>query len=306
MRERFYATMADLLQTDATTALVLADIGPLDLVAGTPAARRVVNVGIREQAMVGVASGLAMAGLRPFVHTYAPFLVERAYEQVKLDLTHQDVGAVLVSIGASFDAASEGRTHQSPADVALLSALPGWHLHTPGHPDEVEALVRAAARTQDRQYIRLSTQVNPEPLPADGSIHVLRPGGSTLLLAIGPTVAAAREATADLDVTLACTVTPFPLDRRALRRLADQHDRVVVLEPYLEGTTAPEVAAALRGRATAVEYVGVGRDEQRRYGTPADHARLHGLDAAGIRARLLQGTPVTPGPARRASPSRSR
>lgn len=288
MRERFYATMADLLQTDTTTALVLADIGPLDLAAGTPAAARVINVGIREQAMLGVASGLALAGLRPVVHTYAPFLVERAYEQIKLDLTHQDVGAVLVSIGASFDAASEGRTHQSPADVALLSALPGWTLHTPGHPDEVEALVRAAARTRDRQYIRLSTQVNPEPVPADGSIHVLRPGGATLLLAIGPTVAAAQEASADLDVTLACTATPFPLDRSTLRQLADQHDRVVVVEPYLEATTAPEVVAALRGRPSDVEYVGVGRAEQRRYGTPSDHARLHGLDAAGIRARLLR------------------
>lgn len=288
MRDRFYATMADLLQADPAAALVLADIGPTRLAEGTPAADRVINVGIREQAMVGVAAGLAMAGLRPFVHTYAPFLVERPYEQVKLDLSHQDLGAVLVSIGASFDATGEGRTHQSPADVALLSALPGWRLHTPGHPDEAEAIVRAAATTRDRQYVRLSTQVNAEPYPADGSIHVLHPGGTTLVLAIGPALAAARAASAGLDVTLAYTCTPFPLDRTVLRALVDQHERLVVAEPYLEGTTAPEVADTVRGRAVDVEYVGVGRDEQRRYGTPTDHARLHGLDAAGIRARLLR------------------
>lgn len=287
MRARFYATMADLLRTDERTALVLADIGPLGLVAGEPADERVLNVGIREQTMVGVAAGLALAGLRPFVHSYAPFLVERPYEQVKLDLSHQDLGAVLVSIGASFDAASEGRTHQSPADVALLSALPGWRLHTPGHPDEVETLVRAAARADDRQYVRLSSQVNPQAWPADGGIHVVRHGRGTLVLAVGPALAAAQQAVEGLGVTLAYTATPFPLDRGTLRALAEHHVRVVVVEPYLEGTTAPEVAAALRGRRVEVEHVGVGREERRTYGTPADHARLHGLDAAGVRARVL-------------------
>ena len=69
--------------------------------------------------MVSVGGGLALAGLRPIVHTYAPFLVERAFEQVKLDLGHQGARAVLVSIGASYDAARGGRTHQAPEDVAL-------------------------------------------------------------------------------------------------------------------------------------------------------------------------------------------
>ena len=80
-------------------------------------------MGIREQLMTGVAGGLALTGLRPFVHSYAPFVIDRAYEQIKLDLGHQDAGAVLVSIGGSYDAAAEGYTHQSPGDVALLDTL---------------------------------------------------------------------------------------------------------------------------------------------------------------------------------------
>src|SRR4051795_8208321 len=118
MRETFVATTTDLLEEDPRTALVLADISAD---AFEPAMRRhpdrVLNVGIREQLMLSVAGGLALTGLRPYVHSYAPFVVDRAYEQIKLDLDHQGVGAVLVSIGGSYDASTAGRTHQSPQDV---------------------------------------------------------------------------------------------------------------------------------------------------------------------------------------------
>jgi transketolase len=121
MRKRFYELATDALLDDARAAIVLAEIGASEL----PRHERLFNVGIREQLMIGVAAGLALEGLRPIVHSYTPFLVERPYEQIKLDLGHQDVGAILVSTGASYDGATAGRTHQAPGDVALLSALPG-------------------------------------------------------------------------------------------------------------------------------------------------------------------------------------
>lgn len=282
MRERFIETTTALLDEDPRTALVLADISAEPF---QPAAERhpdrVVNVGIREQLMIGMAGGLALTGLRPIAHSYATFLVDRAYEQIKLDLEHQASGAVLVSVGASYDGSRMGRTHFSPGDVALLDTLSGWTVHVPGHPDEVEAMLRAAAPHDDRVYIRLSTQQNSR---AYENLATLRAGGRGLVLAVGPMLDPVLAATEGLDVTVVYVNTPRPLDAGWLRAVAQPS--VVLVEPYLAGTSSARVSEALRDVPHRVLALGVGREDLHRYGTPADHARWHGLDPAGLRASI--------------------
>jgi transketolase len=284
MRDTFVTTTTDLLDEDPRTALVLADISADAFV---PAMRRhpdrVVNVGIREQLMTGVAGGLALTGLRPYVHSYAPFAVDRAYEQIKLDLGHQDVGAVLVSIGASYDAAAEGYTHQSPGDVSLLDTLEGWTVHVPGHRDEVPAVLRVAARHDDRVYVRLGEQENSRSYPDAARLRVIKRGGP-LVVAVGPMLDPVLEATRDRDVTVAYTNTPRPIDVDGLRALAE--GEVVLVEPYLAGTSAHLVQAALADLPHRELHLGVGRREIRHYGSWRDHARAHGLDAAGLRRSI--------------------
>jgi transketolase len=281
MRSRFYALAAEALDDDERVAVVSAEIGVAEL----PRHPRHFNVGIREQLMIGVAAGLALEGMRPVAHSYTPFLVERPYEQVKLDFVHQGLGAVLVSTGASYDAARAGRTHQAPEDVAVMSALPGWTIHVPGHADELERLFRRALRGDDAVYIRMSEEENAARVDGDG-IVVLRRGspGAPLVLAVGPTLSETIAATADLDVAVAYTATPRPLDAEGLRAVATRD--VVLVEPYLAGTSAAEVAAALVDRPTRIFSIGVPLGEFRHYGTPAEHRAAHGLDAAGVRASV--------------------
>src|SRR6478736_471953 len=190
MRQRFTRVTTEALDTDPRLAVVLADIGDEAFELAGARLRhphRLINVGIREQLMISVAGGLAQEGMRPVVHSYAPFLVERPFEQIKLDLGHQDVGALLVSTGASYDASAEGRTHQAPGDVALLGTLPGFAVHVPGHPDEVEELLLREFARDGRAYIRLSGEVNAEARPVE-QVTMVREGrpGDPLVLAVGP------------------------------------------------------------------------------------------------------------------------
>ena len=124
-RRTFARTAATLVDEDLSVALVYAEISGQffgDVERRHP--ERVINVGIREQLLVSTGAGLALTGMRPIVHTFASFLVERAFEQIKLDFNHQDVGGVLVGSGGSFDISGGGRTHQAPGDVALIDTLP--------------------------------------------------------------------------------------------------------------------------------------------------------------------------------------
>ncbi len=284
MRERFYELAREALDEDERIAVVTAQIGE-DSIGEHP---RHFDVGIREQLMIGVAAGLALEGYRPVAHSYTPFLVERPWEFLKLDLGHNDLGAVLVSTGASYDAARSGRTHQAPEDVALVAALPGWTIHVPGHPAELESLFRRSLSGDDRVYIRMSEEENHARVDG-GGFTVLRRGspGAPLVVAVGPTLKPVLEATADRDVSLAylATVRPFPHDgvRDALAEGTD----VALVEPYLAGTSAAEIAVALRDRPHRLLALGVSNAELRRYGTGTEHRAAHGLDSAGI-ARSLQ------------------
>ncbi|MFJ8329861.1 transketolase family protein [Streptomyces sp. NPDC094437] len=290
MRDRFAPVVSQLLDEDPRVAVVLAEIGAVPF---EEAARRhpdrVVNVGIREQLLVGAGAGLALTGMRPVLHTFASFLVERPFEQVKLDFQHQGVGAVLVSAAASFDWPAGGFTHMSPGDVALLDTLDGWTVHVPGHPDEAETLLRhAVAAGDDRVYVRLSAQANLAGRAVDGHRFLpVRAGRHGVVVAVGPTLDATLEATEGLDVSVLYATTVRPFDAAGLRRATDAAGTdVVLVEPYLSGTSTRAVNDALADLPHRVLGLGVGRRELRRYGTVEEHVVAQGLDARSLREQI--------------------
>ena len=287
-RTQFARTAADLVETDESVALVYAEISGQffrDVERSHP--DRVVNVGIREQLLVNVGAGMALTGMRPIVHTFGSFLVERAFEQVKLGFGHQDVGGVLVGSVGLFDMSSAGRTHQSPGDVALLDTLPGISIHAPGNAAEVDIALRATVGGSGLHYVRVVGQANSETFPhTPGRFHVVRRGTGPTVIALGPVLDDVLAATESRDVTVLYSSTVRPFDAEGLRAVLTTPE-VVLVEPWLAGTSARHVTEALQDRPHRLLSLGVSRTEHRRYGRPEEHIAAHGLDARGI-ARSLE------------------
>ncbi|WP_063733739.1 transketolase family protein [Streptomyces sp. RTd22] len=302
MRERFASTASRLLDDDPRLAVVLAEIGKDGFAdAGRAHPDRVINVGIREQLLVGVGGGLALTGMRPIVHTFASFLVERAFEQVKLDFGHQGVGGVLVSAAGSYDWPAGGFTHMAPGDVALMDTLDGWTVHVPGHPDEAEVLLRdAAAAGDDSVYVRLSAHANAAPRDiAPGRFLTVREGRGGVVVAVGPMLDGVLAAVEGLDVTVLYATTVRPFDGRALRaatgaaaagtdaaRTDAARTDVVLVEPYLAGTSTAAANDALADVPHRVLGLGIARRELRRYGTMEEHLAGQGLDPGSLRESI--------------------
>ena len=212
----------------------------------------------------------------------------KPFDQVKVDLGHQDLAAVLVSVGASYDWVEGGRTHQAPEGVTLMSTLPGWQIHVPGHPSEVEVLLRRAMPHRDRVYFRLAADANAAPRPVR-PFHsdVVRRGSASAptVVAVGPMLDRVLGATAHLDATVLYCATVRPFDHRTLLAVAGSGE-IAIVEPYLEGTSAHEISLAMEHRPHRLLSIGVPKAEPRRYGTRFDHDAANGLDAQGIKARV--------------------
>jgi transketolase len=297
MRSAFGQTVRRLVDEDPRVAVVFAEISTQYLgpaLAAHP--DRVVNIGIMEQTMVGVAAGFAMEGFHPIAHSLSPFMAERPYEQLKLDFGYQGLGGTFVGVGGSYDYAAEGGTHHAPADAAVMLAIPGMEVLVPGHGDEVESLLRASYANGRATYLRASTAANPEPLSVEpGRIEVprRRAGAAATVVAFGPMLGPTLAACEGLDVAVLYATSLRPFDAPGLAASVDGGALVISVEPWYEGTAATVLTEALAAVPARFVSIGVPRAFIHTYGTRADIDADLGLDATGIRAKVLAALDAT-------------
>jgi len=287
MRKQFFTTIAETIEKDEKAVLLLGDIsvkGFVDTIKKFP--DRAYNIGILEQATVGLAAGLAMTGFTPIFHTIAPFLIERTYEQLKLDFGYQKLGGNFISIGGSYDYAALGCTHHCPADVGILKHIPGMEIVLPGTAQEFHDLFLQSYANGHPTYFRLSEKSNQESLEVKfGEANVIKKGSQATVIAVGPTLKTVLEGAGDMDVTILYYTTVAPFDKDTLRDNSSS-GKILICEPYYRGAILPEVIETLKGRATQVESVGVPIEFLNKYGQAAEHDECIGLTAPSIKAAL--------------------
>lgn len=156
MRKTFINTLIDLARKDKDIVLITPDMGFSVLEPFFDEfPERAINCGIAEQNAVSIASGLALMGKKPYVYTIIPFLVERAFEQVKLDVAYMNTNVKLIGIGAGFTYGAAGATHHAIEDISLMRTLPNMTVCCPGDNNEAEQIIRKTVNNNKPMYIRI-------------------------------------------------------------------------------------------------------------------------------------------------------
>ncbi len=230
MRRQFKDTVTALAEKDDRIVLIFGDVSVYlfnDFKAKH--ADRFYNMGICENTLVSVAAGLSSQGFQPFVHTITPFVTERSFEQIKLDMCYNRFGGNIVSCGASFDYAWDGATHHCYTDLAILRLLPGMEVIQPGSRKELDILLRSQYNNGKPTYFRLSD--HPHTIDVDvefGKGVVLKDCSSPVtVMTAGPVLANVKAACDDLDVNLVYFHTIKPIDKELISRFKDT--RIVVV-----------------------------------------------------------------------------
>ena len=259
-RDAFAATLAGVAEADPRVVVVVNDsVGSSKLVGfGKRWPDRIINVGIAEQTMVGVGSGLANGGKIPFVSAASCFLTGRALEQIKADVAYSNMNVKLVGQSPGVAYGELGPTHHSIEDFAWLRTLPNLAIVAPADPWETAEAVKAAAAHQGPVFLRISRFGVPNlPRPADakfaiGKAEVLREGGDVAVIACGVMVTRALEAAETLaaegvSARVINMASIAPLDETALRAAADLGAIVTVEEHSVRGGLGGAIAEFVVG-----------------------------------------------------------
>jgi len=288
MRQQFTATVTSLEERDERVVLLLNDIGVWafrHLKAAYP--NRVHNLGILEQASIGVSAGLALTGYIPIFHTIAPFIVERGYEQLKDDFGYQNLNGNFVSVGGSFDYSALGMTHYCPGDVGALMQIPNMQIVLPGTAKEMDCLMTQAYDNGSPTYFRLSESSNVmEHEVLFGRAVVVKQGAKATVLAVGTMLSPVMEAVADLDVTVLYYTTVRPFDREVLLQNMPTN-KILLCEPYYSGALTTEIIMTYYDNPVRMDFVGLSCEVPKTYGTVQENMAVFGMDAKSIREKTL-------------------
>ncbi len=176
MRAELAKLCLETVKTDTKSVVMVGDISHFLLRETEQVApNRFYNIGICEQTIIGMASGMAIEGMRPIVHTIAPFLVERAHEQIKVDLGYQHTEVTIVTVGGTYDYSDLGCTHHCYNDIALMKSIPNMEVYEPGTPKEFRELFTQTWGNGNPKYFRLSAHIHSQDVTVQSEeVNIIR------------------------------------------------------------------------------------------------------------------------------------
>lgn len=301
MRATFFNSLIELYQNDRDFFVLTADLGyKLFDNFKNKAPERFYDIGVAEANMVGIASGLALTGKNVYCYSIIPFLVMRAYEQVRVDIAYHNVNVKLIGVGGGFAYGLEGFTHFGLEDFALMRSLPNMCVVSPADPVEATCLANICYKYEGPMYIRLGK--TGEPIVYDktpnfqiGKANIIKEGKKIALFAIGNMVYTGKLVADLLDknglrLTIINMHTLKPLDIETILQIATTHEVLFSLEEHnIHGGLGSAIAEVLAENGCRCRFKRFGIPEKLEKGMGnADYLRqIYGLTPEKISQKIL-------------------
>lgn len=289
---RVVALCADL--TESTRSNLFAEAFP----------ERFLQIGVAEQNMASVASGIASCGKIPFIASYAMFSPGRSWEQVRTTIAYNGANVKIIGAHAGVSVGPDGATHQAIEDIALMRVIPTMVVIAPCDVHETRKAVLAAAAYDGPVYIRIAREKSPVVTTPGSPFQIGRAytffhknaahERSVGIIVTGTLVHNALRAAMTLDgegigVSVLHMPTIKPLDTAALEQFAEAHDLLVTVEEHqiaggLGGAVCEHLSSSIPKR---VIRIGV-RDQFGQSGEPEELIRHYGMDTDSILERIRE------------------
>ena len=303
MRDAFVRVLMREMEQDPRIVLITGDLGfgvlrPVK----ERYPERIINAGIAEQSMVGLAAGLAATGRKTVVYSIGNFPTLRPLEQIRNDCAYHELDVKIVCVGGGFVYGSLGMSHHATEDMAVMRAIPGVTCFTPGDPAETEAVTPVMFATPGTCYLRLGR--GSEPHVHAGEITgwtipqaiCLREGKDIALLSAGGILIELQKAAELLkQERIGAAVWSFPclkpIDRERILTLAERYADLITVEEHTVvggfGSAVCEVIAEA-GIPCRVHRMGLQDRFTAVVGDQAYLRQLYGMDAEAIAARAKE------------------
>lgn len=281
-RGTFSQTMLELAETGKDICVMAADLADLTGLERfrTSYPARFFNIGIAEQNMVGIASGLSRYGSTVFITTYANFLTMRAYEQIRMNLGYMKHNVKLIGTGAGLSMGISGNSHFGLEDISLMCSIPNMTVISPADCTEAYKALCAAAQTEGPMYIRLSGPLNhPIVYKEDytfeiGKAVTLKEGTDILLISTGAVTSECLKAASILEkegfsIAVINMHTIKPLDKKSLLPYFSTVKLIVTVEEHsLMGGLGSAVSNLLATYSSHAPLLKLGLPDS--FGVPGD------------------------------------
>lgn len=300
LRNSFVNTIHEVGLEDESLVVLVGDISHFRL---QPFANdcpgRYYNVGICENTILSMASGLSALGFNPVVHTIAPFLIERSFEQIKLDFGYQNLGVNIITVGGAFDYADLGCTHHCYGDFALIKTIPGSQMIYPTSYAEFNMLFKQTYNNGKVTVFRIPSYGHDFEFKQEdiefGKGILVKEGKNLTIIATGPHLKTAMDSIEDLEkIGLSPEIiyvhTIKPLDDKLVNNSLKKTKKCLVIEEHSMYGGVFDDALRFSKDLNSIKYasITIGDNFIHEYGTYEQHCKRLGFSVEGIIKKVTE------------------